>query len=1128
MSHAPGDHRLSEIQHAYPLILNKVASPHYATPLLRRARLVEWMNAAANCRAVVVAADAGYGKTTLLWQWEREVPFPCFWYKLDRNDRDWTFHISYLIEAIAKRHEGFGRRAHSMLQQMGGPGSSRPGVAAYLLAEMHQRLTEPCTFIIDDWQYVNAVTEVRGLWNQILRDAPPTCRFVFASRVKPRLQFARFKTHGGYAELKTDALRFTETEIGELFRDVYNDPLDPAELTELEQRTEGWAASLQLVEVSLRERTSPDERRDFIRSITATTDSALFDFLAEEVLDQQPEETRNFLLTTSILQQITPEVAERLAGVHDGRRELTDLEHRGLFTNRLDEHRYRYHNLFREFLERRLIADRSESEVIGLHIHAASYFETTEQWPEAIHHYLRAGLQRQAARLIAKYGEDVVAHGGLGLVDEWLQQLPKEQIKQNARLSLLYGEACGFHGQWDDAVQALSRAREFFTRKGDRRMQALACLKLSTIHIHLGQPEAACEVADEGIHLAPADDLGTRLRLEGNVAITRTWLTQSADAVVAECERIAVEAEARGLEHIAAIAYHNAGDVQFRIGRVDESITNLERAAALWSQAPTSPFADNADLVKALVMGGQIARARAIATEALQRTKPWTRSNADASDGMAAVLIADGKFREAASLLKGALRDRGALGALEPLVVAHLVDALFLSRATPDEMLQPSQPLAQSKRDSRYRSEASVGDAISAHAAGLCRMRCREAIQDLAIEGTRGARLTYLVGMLKIGVLTLDHGRSKDIERAWRTVQECLDAGIGVGLRWWLRRYTAHASTALRIAGGADVLCRLGALDPDGWRGALVDTVDLARGRDREQLLESISHLANKSTIEGLKRIDGHDVAELRRRLRTVQASRLFLRTFGRMSLHRGDWNGSQIQVDKKRVRMLLALLAARAHTDLNRDVCVEILWPMADADAAINNLNQTVFQLRRFIDSDYRGGDSPEYVTSTSEQVSLNPELIHTDLAELRRLPVKLAAADWNLRQIAARRTIALIRGEFLADLVYEEWSLTHQIRVHSEVRDLLLPIAMASPGAFESEVSVQAASALLLLDPWDELAVVAMADGLARSGRRVAARNFLTEFATRYERELEEQPSEELRSAAGRIGSASQAHID
>ena len=78
------------------------------------------MNEASNCRAVVLAADAGYGKTTLLWQWEREAPFPCYWYKLDRTDRDWMFHINYLIEAIARRHEGFGGRARSMLKQMGG------------------------------------------------------------------------------------------------------------------------------------------------------------------------------------------------------------------------------------------------------------------------------------------------------------------------------------------------------------------------------------------------------------------------------------------------------------------------------------------------------------------------------------------------------------------------------------------------------------------------------------------------------------------------------------------------------------------------------------------------------------------------------------------------------------------------------------------------------------------------------------------------------------------------------------------------------------------------------------------------------------------------------------------------
>ncbi|MCA1587899.1 MAG: hypothetical protein LC744_04395, partial [Chloroflexi bacterium] len=421
---------MSDIKYAYPLILNKVASPRYATATLRRPRLIDWLNNSTNCRATVLAADAGYGKTTLLWQWEQEADFPCYWYKLDRSDRDWTFHISYLIEAIAKRHPGFGTRAHSMLQQLGGPGSSRPGVAAYLLAEMHQRLAEPCTFIIDDWQYVNAVTEVRGLWNQILRDAPPTCRFIFSSRAKPKLQFARFTTHKGYAELRTDSLRFTQNEIAELFRDVYNDPLDALELEELDQRTEGWAASLQLVEVSLQQHGDAGDRRAFLHSIAAETDTHLFNFLAEEVLDQQPEDTRNFLLTTSILQQITPEVAARLAGVHDGRNALAELEQRGLFTHRLDDDRFRYHNLFRGFLERRLVDERSEAEVGGLHIHAASYFETVHEWPDAIHHYLNAGLQRQAARLIAKHGESAATEGRLGLVDDWLVALPAETVRQ--------------------------------------------------------------------------------------------------------------------------------------------------------------------------------------------------------------------------------------------------------------------------------------------------------------------------------------------------------------------------------------------------------------------------------------------------------------------------------------------------------------------------------------------------------------------------------------------------------------------------------------------------------------------------------------------------------------------------
>ena len=101
---------MEPLESSYPIVFNKVTSPRYVTPTLRRARLLDWLHESASCRAVVLAADAGYGKTTLLWQWEREAEFPCYWYKLDRADRDWSLHITYLVQAISQRHPGFGQK----------------------------------------------------------------------------------------------------------------------------------------------------------------------------------------------------------------------------------------------------------------------------------------------------------------------------------------------------------------------------------------------------------------------------------------------------------------------------------------------------------------------------------------------------------------------------------------------------------------------------------------------------------------------------------------------------------------------------------------------------------------------------------------------------------------------------------------------------------------------------------------------------------------------------------------------------------------------------------------------------------------------------------------------------------
>ena len=1115
-----------QIRDPYPIVHNKVLSPHFVNPTLRRARLIDWLNEHATNRAIVVAADAGYGKTTLLWQWEREVSFDCYWYKLDRNDRDWSLQISYLIEAVKERHPGFGDRTVSMLQQIGASSATgRATVTAYLISELNERLSEPATFIVDDWQFVASVTEVRGFWNQMLRDAPATCRFVFLARAKPQLQFARFAAHAGYAELRTDALRFTEDEIRLLFGEVYQDPLDPHELAEIERRTEGWAASLQLIEVSLRERKTRDERRAFIESITATRDSELFNFLAEEVLDQQPEQTRTFLLFTSILTQITPELAERMTGVHEGRKLLNDLEQRGIFTYRLDPEtlRYRYHGLFRDFLERILKQERTDAEVVGLHIHAASYFETHSQWPDAIHHYLAAGLTSQAARLIARYGEDVVAGGRIGLVDEWLTQIPIDVIRSNARLSLLWGEALGMRGEWKRSLGTLDRARKFFRRKGDRRMEALACVKVSSVLNGLGAAKESANVALEGMELAPPDDEMLRLRLEGNYAVSGLFAAGRIDDVVRTLRRIAAAAHKHGAEHYEALARFNLGVFLRETGDIAGSVAALQRAASFWSDMGPSPFRDNADLVVSLLASGQPDRAERVAEEGMRNTQPWPRPNAEARFGRAQVHLYRGNYDGVIACLQPLVDDPEHLGALVEGVAGSLIEVNYLTGARPGPTKQLLELLANYPRDVRQEPYRVVIDAVAAHATRSCRGACQRARKVLSRWAGHGACWPDLIGRSKLSVMRLDHDK-QDIASVIDDLEEFSATANLRLIRHWTRRLADSMAEIVVMPRGAALLRTLLDADPEFWRLRILEVMHFVNGQERSDLLERLRRNGTKSMVSAMATVAGDDVAEVRRNLMAEYADKIFVRAFGRLEITRGSWEGLGLGIGRQRPKELLGLLIAHSNMTLTRDQVFDMLWPDSSPAGASNSLNQAVFQLRRAMVPDYRDGEAPPYILSSTESVRLQTNLVVTDLDDFRRLALEArdspSAKSWEDR---VTRLVDLIRGEFLGDLRYEDWVTAVQTRIHAEVRQVLLPLALGRTPFPAQDIGIRAASALLTLDPYDEQAYIAIADRLAESGRRVAARELIARYAQRLREELSEPPSAELTMALRQLGGTS-----
>jgi DNA-binding SARP family transcriptional activator len=196
----------------------------------------------------------------------------------------------------------------------------------------------------------------------------------------------------------------------------------------------------------------------------------------------------------------------------------------------------------------------------------------------------------------------------------------------------------------------------------------------------------------------------------------------------------------------------------------------------------------------------------------------------------------------------------------------------------------------------------------------------------------------------------------------------------------------------------------------------------------------------------------------------------------------------------------------------------LDLLWPDADPAAAINSLNQTVFQLRRLLDPAYRDGRSPLYLISNSEAVQFNSDLVRTDLSEFRRLAARLAPSPEGTP--AAEGVLDLIRGEFLSDVRYEDWAWNLATVVHNEVRAVLMPIATGFVRADHPELGVRAACALVSLDPLDETAQIAVAERLWATGRRAAGRESLIQFARRAREELDEEPSDALAAAMKRAG--------
>jgi LuxR family maltose regulon positive regulatory protein len=273
---------------------------------------------------ILVSAPAGSGKTTLLASLaEQAYGLRFAWVSLDEHDNDPARCFGAISAALQRC---------GLTDLMAPDGGVLEQMRAWLNRLINAVLAsggEPIVLVLDDLHYVTDST-VLSLLDQLLERLPRQLRLIIATRHDPPLSLPRLRVRRQVAELHLDELRFTALEAEALLNIALQLDVSAAQLAHLMERTEGWAAGISLLASSLEQIGSTTGRSAFIDHVHRT-DRAIFEFLAEEVLNRQDPFMRMFLLETAVLPNLTPTLCQAVTGRADSEAILDALYRRNLF-----------------------------------------------------------------------------------------------------------------------------------------------------------------------------------------------------------------------------------------------------------------------------------------------------------------------------------------------------------------------------------------------------------------------------------------------------------------------------------------------------------------------------------------------------------------------------------------------------------------------------------------------------------------------------------------------------------------------------------------------------------------------------------------------------------------------------
>jgi ATP/maltotriose-dependent transcriptional regulator MalT/DNA-binding SARP family transcriptional activator len=480
----------------------KIVTPQRRKDYLTRPRLLELVSDLFDFRLIIVAAPAGYGKTTLLVDFAHQFNWPVCWLALEPIDQDLNRFLSHFVYSIKQKFPDFGSDAINLLETTPSDQINLDFLITTITNDIFEKITEHFIIVLDDYHLLKSSPKIDQFLSDFVQRADENCHVVITSRkllTLPDLPLMVARSQVG--GLSVEELAFQPDEILKLFNQLFNQPITSQQAKDLAANTEGWITGLLLTSQTL------GKGMGEARKVARASGIGLYEYLAQQVLDQQPQHIQDFLLNTSLLEEFNEDLCEVVVGKALSQKAnwnalMDHVIQNNLFIIPVSEKSLwlRYHHLFRDFLQAAIQKNRPE-DAYKIKLELARYFKENGNWEKVFEIYESLGEKEAIAELVGSIGSEFIAKGKMQKLSSWISIIPKNIYENDPRLLSIHASVAVNQGKVQEGRELLDRVVELLRVESDSLSLADNLIRRSSALRVLGNYKDAMYDADEAISL---------------------------------------------------------------------------------------------------------------------------------------------------------------------------------------------------------------------------------------------------------------------------------------------------------------------------------------------------------------------------------------------------------------------------------------------------------------------------------------------------------------------------------------------------------------------------------------------------------------------------------------------------